>query len=1125
MSHLSKKIIGGLLCLLAGSQLPAQNKPAGALPDHCGSSRAMKTLYQQHPAAQKTAARLEAFTKQFATRLQQPKTAQDAVPNTYVIPVVFHVNDAANPYKVTLEQVRSAIDILNQDYNLLNGDRTLLDPRFAGLAANLRITFRLAEIDPQGNPTSGITYHLNDFDGRSPDGYGTDVKSVSYWPGEKYLNIWIVSEVEEKGVYNNSGWSFLPDDWVANNHLDGIVYNWRYLGAPGVGSSQNGEPNMKRVLTHEIGHFLNLSHTFEGGCVAPGDYVDDTPPTQSNYGNCNVNANWCGSIANVENYMDYSACARMFTTGQKNRMWAALNSHVAQRSNLWSAANLAATLLPDNSKRIVPGFSVFMEDEINNGSITVTDTLRAFGGARFAVSNGNLIAGTHYTIQNIPAGLTAAIRILNDTTAAFTLSGQALQHDTINNTDNLKLTFLNPAIQGGTSNLLASVFTLGVRFLKPYKIIYNNIPDIVINPSNIWKYFTLDGLNVEYGAWLNNGKLRFETYEKAAVCEGTSRNISPLAAGTIIGASSNFVNGGAHPNQHDIYSSTYTQWAGKTAFIGIKFDLNGKPRYGWMRVTVAADGSGYTLKDYAWSEAPNGNIIAGDPGTPTLSWSRTGFRENQLNDGQLTDTAEVSPLGTTFAISSGNLVPNTHYTVSNLPAGISLQLKAVNNTTVSVAFSGKASSHTAANNTTATIHLLPALFTGGQTAVNATQPLSIRFRNPYQIEYVDVNDTLHTANATNTWYKFWINNLEDAPFGVWYNGGQLQFETYTQPMVCASDKNISLLAPNTMISDTSHLVAGGAYPNEHALYTSSYTTWKGKTGYAGFSFFTEGDRLYGWFRFKVNDNGTGYTLMDYAYNSKPGDSIRAGQTSTPTDTAVTPQEYCPASTALNYNSITRVRLGNLDNNSLWDGYRNFTNLSANLTTGQSYQLTINLGIEYWPDISVAAWIDWNGDKVLNDTTEKIYVKRGTGPFTQTITVPANAKTGNTLLRVRMGYGSNVKPCGVDNYQGEVEDYTVKISSSSSSTLTLLPHETTGQTGLTATSPFTNQIYLQYAAVANGPVLIRLYDLRGSLIKQQPQTVQKGANVLSLQHLSDLLPGLYIIDVQQGNKHVTTKVIK
>ena len=104
------------------------------------------------------------------------------------IPIVFHVNDATNPQKVTLAQVQSAIDILNEDFNGLNSEFNNLRPEFQGIASSLEINFCLAATDPDGNATNGITYHYNIYNGREPNGSGGAVKGVSVWPCDKYLN-------------------------------------------------------------------------------------------------------------------------------------------------------------------------------------------------------------------------------------------------------------------------------------------------------------------------------------------------------------------------------------------------------------------------------------------------------------------------------------------------------------------------------------------------------------------------------------------------------------------------------------------------------------------------------------------------------------------------------------------------------------------------------------------------------------------------------------------------------------------------------------------------------------------------------------------------------------------------
>jgi hypothetical protein len=105
--------------------------------------------------------------------------------------------------------------------------------------------------------------------------------------------------------------------------MHGVVFH--YASVPGGAFTAYNEGE---TLTHEVGHYLGLYHTFEGGCSAPGDYVDDTPYEASAYtgGDCSLQRDTCpaAGLDPISNYMDYSydRCMTNFTTGQKNRMQA-----------------------------------------------------------------------------------------------------------------------------------------------------------------------------------------------------------------------------------------------------------------------------------------------------------------------------------------------------------------------------------------------------------------------------------------------------------------------------------------------------------------------------------------------------------------------------------------------------------------------------------------------------------------------------------------------------------------------------------------------------------------------------------------------------------------------------------
>jgi hypothetical protein len=235
---------------------------------------------------------------------------------TFVIPVVFHViqkTDGTGTIAPAL--IHSQVDVLNEDFNALMGTP-------GAMGTNAKIQFVLAKLDPMGNPTTGINVVTNNtFFADPPSGPNT-MKRTLKWDPARFLNIY----TNDGGGDGILGYATFPQE-EAGGPEDGVVLNWMYVGrnVPGAEPYDQG-----RTTTHEVGHYLGLFHTFEGGCgtaAAPfttGDTIADTArEREPNYG-CSPVASGCsgGGMSPIENYMDYSddACMTKFTPQQVNRM-------------------------------------------------------------------------------------------------------------------------------------------------------------------------------------------------------------------------------------------------------------------------------------------------------------------------------------------------------------------------------------------------------------------------------------------------------------------------------------------------------------------------------------------------------------------------------------------------------------------------------------------------------------------------------------------------------------------------------------------------------------------------------------------------------------------------------------
>jgi hypothetical protein len=214
------------------------------------------------------------------------------------VPVYFHVVTDGKIGDLSQSQIDSQIRVLNRT--------------FSGGEGGFNTGFSLV--------LAGVTRTDNrDWFYANPGGVNENtMKQTLRQGGTDALNLYSTTA----GAY--LGWAYLPDIVTkpGQEHLDGIVIDWESL--PRVSNTYAGQYDRGETATHEVGHWLNLEHTFYGGCSAKGDFVDDTPAQKTPTSGCPEGKDTCRApgLDPIHNYMDYSfdSCYTEFTAGQAQRM-------------------------------------------------------------------------------------------------------------------------------------------------------------------------------------------------------------------------------------------------------------------------------------------------------------------------------------------------------------------------------------------------------------------------------------------------------------------------------------------------------------------------------------------------------------------------------------------------------------------------------------------------------------------------------------------------------------------------------------------------------------------------------------------------------------------------------------
>ncbi|MFN8588335.1 MAG: LamG-like jellyroll fold domain-containing protein [Candidatus Eisenbacteria bacterium] len=274
---------------------------------------------------------------------------------SFTIPIVVHIVHMGGPENISDLQVQSQIWALNRDF--------ANSPGGPSPAVNTGIQFCLATQLPPASPvvwssTPGITRTMSPETNHTYGVPASEValKAIDYLPSNQYLNVWVVNNIAGGGG-GVAGYATFPGTVPAA--LDGIVIRYTCFGANG---TPYGGPypallptnNLGKIMTHEVGHWLNLLHTFHGGCAVPGDQVSDTPPEAVCRTGCPTTALTSCTAVNdpIENFMDYTndVCRFAFTAGQTTRMQTAISYW---RSTLVGSQNLIDVGCPSGLNALI----------------------------------------------------------------------------------------------------------------------------------------------------------------------------------------------------------------------------------------------------------------------------------------------------------------------------------------------------------------------------------------------------------------------------------------------------------------------------------------------------------------------------------------------------------------------------------------------------------------------------------------------------------------------------------------------------------------------------------------------------------------------------------------------------
>jgi len=367
--------------------------------------------------------------------------------------------------------------------------------------------------------------------------------------------------------------------------------------------------------------------------------------------------------------------------------------------------------------------TTFTESAGNDGTIgnqieltLVNETFSISGGAV------NLELGTHFTVANVPAGLTVSVDAYTSTAATIRLNGTADNHENIDDVLNLEITFTNAAFTGddATSVANSSKTDLVVDF--------NDAPPAAIL---VWDAVAFDE-NIANDGTIGNTlslSLTGETFVTVgSLVSGTDFIVANVPAGLTVEI------------------TTTTNEAATIALTGTADAHESVNSISNLEITFAnvafTGGDASIVADYSKTD-----LAVNFMDQASVTWNVDGLTEDVVNNGSFTTDITVSLINETFSSFGTEFTDGVEYTVANVPAGLTAHVTPSTATEASITLSGNADSHTNADDiNNLTVTFLDAAFTGGSaTAVLNSEKadLFLNFYDPFTTPNLVITEIMY----------------------------------------------------------------------------------------------------------------------------------------------------------------------------------------------------------------------------------------------------------------------------------------------------------------------------------------------------------------------------------------------